>query len=125
MLFEYLFNRKRECLHSKIPLDVDCAYCPDCGELVENRWFILRCSCCGARVPATIYNGKIVAVNKHCTNCGCNDFLVEELEKVNFINVGYAVVLKKAVHQDEIKFTQSWVEIVKEQTSYGKLGLLR
>lgn len=124
MLFDYLFNKK-ECTHDKIPLDVDCAYCPDCGELVENRWFILRCNCCGSRVPATIRNGKIVPLNKHCTNCGNNDFEIEELEKVNFINVGYAVVIKQTVQAEDIKFTQSWVEIVKEQTSFDRLKLLK
>ena len=95
MLFDFLYTKK-ECSHSKIPLEVDCAYCPDCGELVENQWFILRCACCGVKVKAMIRNGKIVPVEKHCTNCGMAEFNVEKLEKVNFINVNYAVLMKKS-----------------------------
>ena len=124
MLFDYLFGKK-ECLHSKIPLEVECTYCPDCGELVENQWFVLRCACCGVKVRAIIRNGKIVPVDKHCTNCGMSDFNVEKLDKVNFINVSYAVLLKKAVHSESFSFTQSWVDVNCSKTSSGKLGLLK
>lgn len=124
MLFDYLFGKK-ECSHSKVPLEVDCAYCPDCGELVENQWFILRCACCGLKVRAMIRNGKIVPVDKHCTNCGMAEFNVERLEKVNFINVAYAVLLKKTVHSEEVDFTQSWVDVTNSGTLRGKLGLLK
>ncbi len=125
MLFNYLFSKKQDCSHSKVPLDVDCAYCPDCGELVETRWFVLRCDCCGSKIPATIRNGKIVPVNKHCTNCGSDNFSIEELEKVNFINVSYAVAIKQVVQPEDLKFTQSWVEITKEQKPLRRLELRR
>lgn len=124
MLFDFLYTKK-ECSHSKIPLEVDCAYCPDCGELVENQWFILRCACCGVKVRAMIRNGKIVPVEKHCTNCGMDVFNVEKLDKVNFINVNYAVLMKKTVHSESFNFTQSWVDVTSSGTLRGKLGLLR
>ena len=124
MLFDYLFGKK-ECFHNKIPLEVECAYCPDCGELVENQWFILRCACCGVKVRAMIRNGKIVPLDKHCTNCGMSDFNVEKLDKVNFINVNYAVLLKKAVKSESFNFTQSWVDVSNLKTSFDKLGLLK
>ena len=94
-------------------------------ELVENQWFILRCACCGVKVKAMIRNGKIVPVEKHCTNCGMAEFNVEKLEKVNFINVNYAVLMKKAVHTESFDFTQSWVDVTNSGTLRGKLGLLR
>ena len=122
MLFDFLFGKK-ECSHSKIPLEVECAYCPECGELVENQWFILRCACCGVKVRAMIRNGKIVPVDKHCSNCGGSEFNVERLEKVNFINVNYAVLMKKCVHTEDVDFTQSWVDVPNSKTSHGKLGL--
>lgn len=122
MLFDYLFGKK-ECSHSKIPLEVECAYCPECGELVENQWFILRCACCGVKVRAMIRNGKIVPVDKHCSNCGGGEFNVERLEKVNFINVNYAVLMKKVVRTEEVDFTQSWVDVPNSKTSHGKLEL--
>ena len=124
MLFDYLFG-KRECLHSKIPLEVECAYCPDCGELVENQWFVLRCACCGVKVRAMIRNGKIVPIDKHCVNCGMAEYNVEKLDKVNFINVSYAVLIKKAVHCETIDCTQSWVDVSNVKTSFDKLGLLK
>jgi len=124
MLFDYLFG-KRECLHNKIPLEVECAYCPDCGELVENQWFILRCACCGVKVRAMIRNGKIVPFDKHCVNCGMAEYNVEKLDKVNFINVNYAVLMKKAVHSETIDCTQSWVDVTNVRTSFDKLGLLK
>lgn len=124
MLFDFLYTKK-ECSHSKIPLEVDCAYCPDCGELVENQWFILRCACCGVKVKAMIKNGKIVPVEKHCTNCGMAEFNVEKLEKVNFINVNYAVLMKKTVKNENFSFTQSWVDVTNAGTLCGKLGLLK
>ena len=123
-LFDYIFS-KRECTHNKIPPEVECAYCPDCGELVENQWFILRCACCGVKVPAVIKNGKIVPLQKHCTNCGMSDFNVEKLEKVNFINVDYAVLMKKTVHSENVEFTQSWVDSINPKAHFVKLGLLR
>ena len=124
MLFDFLYTKK-ECSHSKIPLEVDCAYCPDCGELVENQWFILRCACCGVKVKAMIKNGKIVPVEKHCTNCGMAEFNVEKLKKVNFINVNYAVLMKKTVKSENFSFTQSWVDVTNAGTLCGKLGLLK
>ena len=38
------------CRHDKIRPDVDRAYCPDCGKLIKNEWFITRCSCCGVKM---------------------------------------------------------------------------
>ena len=124
MLFDYLFGKK-ECLHSKIPLEVECGYCPDCGELVENQWFILRCSCCGVKIPAMLRDGKIVPIDKHCINCGMAEFNVERLEKVNFINVHYAVLLKKTIQSESYDFVQSWVDVSSSGTFCGKLGLLK
>lgn len=54
------------------------------------------------------------------------EFNVEKLEKVNFINVEYAVLLKKSVHSEEVDFTQSWVDVTPGSgTLRGKLGLLK
>ena len=40
MLFDFLI-KKHECQHTRIPIDVDEAYCPDCGELVKNQWYLV------------------------------------------------------------------------------------
>ena len=31
------FLHKKECTHSKVMPDKDAAYCPDCGEYIENK----------------------------------------------------------------------------------------
>ena len=72
-----------------------------------------------------IKNGKIVPVEKHCVNCGTDDFVVERLEKVNFINIDCAVLMKKAVETENTDTTQSWVDVTNSRTLSGKLGLLK
>ena len=125
MIIMEFFNKKNKCKHDKFSPDKDIGYCPDCGELIENQWFILRCACCGVKVKAMIRNGTIVPVEKHCTNCGMAEFNVEKLEKVNFINVNYAVLMKKTVKSENFSFTQSWVDVTNAGTLCGKLGLLK
>ena len=70
MFLTNLFNFKKECSHSKIANNVDSAYCPDCGKLIKNEWYITRCDCCGIKLHTTSRNGKIFPLNNYCTNCG-------------------------------------------------------
>ena len=35
-----LFKKNKECKHAKVTPDKDICYCPDCGELIENQWYI-------------------------------------------------------------------------------------
>ena len=48
-----------ECSHSHVKADVDFAYCPDCGELIENQWYLVRCACCGVKLRGMIKNGEV------------------------------------------------------------------
>ena len=107
-LFE-LFN-KPSCLHEKITPNMHSGYCPDCGEYVENQWFMTRCKCCGVKHKSLSIRGKITPQQKFCKNCGSNNFEVEKLEKINFIDIHYAVVLKKIIDNKKKTFIQSWVE---------------
>lgn len=110
MFFNFLC-RTQKCTHEHFPTEKEYGYCPDCGEYIENKWYIVRCKCCGIKQKAIIRNGEIESSAKFCHNCGCNSYVVEKLPKINFIDINYAVVIRKAV--DEIKvhpFIQSWVE---------------
>ncbi len=110
MIIMEFFKKSRQCKHENFPPDKDTGYCPDCGELIENRWFIVRCACCGVKHKAIIKNGQIVPVEKFCHNCGGKDFVVERVNKINFIDINYAVLVKTTVPCEHFEFTQSWAE---------------
>lgn len=115
MIFFEFF--KHECKHEKFPADKDIGYCPDCGELIENQWFLMRCACCGVKHKAVYKNGKIVPIDKFCDNCGSKDFVVERVDKINFIDISYAVLIRTVITNRIKEFTQSWVDS-KETSSY-------
>ena len=87
------------------------AYCPDCGKFIKNDWYITRCSCCGVKLKTQARNGEITPQYNFCTNCGGKEFKVEKLDKINFIDINFAVLVKQEV-QNEIKVdtTQCWQE---------------
>lgn len=105
-----LFKFNRVCQHSKVRPDVEFAYCPDCGELVENQWYLVRCACCGVKIKGIIKNSEIIPEKNFCHNCGTRDYLIERINKINFIDISYAVLVKAVVTHNYTNFTQSWVE---------------
>lgn len=115
-MFEFLC---KSCQHEKITPDIKAGYCPDCGEYIENRWYITRCKCCGIKQKTLIRNGKVIAETKFCKNCGDNSFNVEALEKLDIVNVNYAVVLKHIVESKRRSFIQTWIE-----NNYSTIKLL-
>lgn len=122
MILLELFRKNRECLHSKVSPESEIKYCPDCGELIENQWFISRCACCGVKLKTFIKGGEVAPQNKFCHNCGSKSFVVERLPKINFVDIEYAVLVKTVVHPSVQDCTQSWVEV---KTSSCKPKLLQ
>ena len=94
-----LFKFHKVCQHSKISPDVDYAYCPDCGELIENQWYLIRCACCGVKLKGIIKNSEIIPDKNFCHNCGAKDYVIERINKINFIDISYAVLVKAVVSQ--------------------------
>ena len=111
MFFTDLFKLKKTCNHENVLPNVDSAYCPDCGKLVKNEWYISRCSCCGVKLKTNLRNGEVFPQSKYCSNCGSSEYQVEKLDSINFIDINFAV-LKKSVAEDELKVntTQCWQE---------------
>jgi uncharacterized protein (UPF0212 family) len=109
MILEFL-KKNKSCTHSHVRADVDFAYCPDCGELIENQWYLVRCACCGVKLRGMLKNGEIVPEHHFCHNCGTRDFVVERINKINFIDISYAVLVKAVVNNNEYHYTQSWVD---------------
>ena len=117
MIIMEFFNKKNKCKHDKFSPDKDIGYCPDCGELIENQWFIVRCGCCGVKHKAIIRNGQIVPEEKFCHNCGNKTFVVERVNKINFIDINYAVLVKTIIPNEHFEFTQSWAD-TRETSNY-------
>ena len=123
MQWSELFNFNKKCQHNKVPLDTDIGYCPDCGELIENHWYITRCGCCGVKERATIRNGEVVPEAEFCPNCGGKAYKIEEIEKIDCININYAIVVREIVKNEINEYTKSWVDAM--QTSNYTPKLLR
>ena len=110
---------KHKCSHSKVSMQDDFAYCPDCGELIANRWYITRCKCCGIKVKAICKNGKVVSEEKFCHNCGSKIFEPELISKINCIDINYAVLVKTVISPQVAETTQSWFDnVCQEQIKF-------
>ena len=107
-----LFRNHHRCSHNNVALDSTYSYCPDCGELIENEWFITRCACCGIKQRAIIKNGEIMPIDNFCHNCGGHEYIVEKIPRINFIDINYAVLVKTVVHEEDTveEVTQCWEE---------------
>ena len=104
------FTNKKHCQHAKVSPQEDIAYCPDCGELIENRWYITRCSCCGIKLKAVIKDGEVVPEEKYCHNCGGKEFKAELVPKINCIDINYAVLVRTVIQPQVEEVTQSWID---------------
>lgn len=125
MLFDFL-KTKNVCMHNNVPIDVDEAYCPDCGALVKNKWFLVRCSCCNIKRKAHTEYNNVVPDTHYCPNCGSTDFYLQELDEINFMDVHYAIFKKVVVSQERNVTRQIWVEENEDSSGETKLlGLKR
>ena len=98
MFLTNLFNFKKTCNHEKINPDLDFGYCPDCGKLVKNEWYVTRCSCCGVKMRAIIKGEEILPQNNFCINCGCHDFYIEKF----YLNKNGKIMGIKDIKDDDI-----------------------
>ena len=116
MFYLNFLRLNRRCSHDKITPDMDCGYCPDCGKFIQNEWYITRCSCCGVKLKTQVRNGEIIPQYNFCTNCGGQEYRVEKLDKINFIDINFAVLIKNEVQEVlRANTTQCWQERSNEQ----------
>ena len=117
MFITNLIKLTKKCTHEKVTPDKERAYCPDCGKLVYNEWYIARCACCGVKLKAMLRNGEVVPQNHYCTNCGSDEYIIEKLPKINFIDINFAVLVKRETdNSSKTPFTtQCWQERTSEQ----------
>ena len=121
MKWSQILGFSKECPHDKVPLDAEYYYCPDCGELIENQWYLVRCASCGLKEIATVKNGEIIPLDNFCHNCGGKEYTVERLEKIDCININYAVLVKAIVKNEAEEYSQSWVEAIQTSNYIPKL----
>ena len=111
MFFTNIFNLKKRCNHERVTPDMECGYCPDCGKYIKNEWYITRCSCCGVKLKTASRNGGIIPQYNYCTNCGGKEYKIEKLDRINFIDINFAVLIKQEVQNDiRVNTTQCWQE---------------
>ena len=111
MFLTDIFKISSKCMHEKISPEIEMGYCPDCGKLIKNEWYITRCACCGVKMKAMVKNGEIVPQNHYCSNCGSGEYRVEKLDQINFISINFAALLKKEVEPENIcSTTRCWQE---------------
>ncbi len=101
-LILYLFSivtNGSKCRHTNALLNADEGYCPDCGVYLKKYYYVLRCSCCShKREAARASFGKtdeIVPVSKFCPVCGGAEFYIEKYEKLNIVDINYAIEVKE------------------------------
>lgn len=110
MITEF-FKFNKTCKHEPVKPDADFSYCPDCGELIENQWYIARCACCGVKLKANVdKNGEIISQENFCHNCGSKSYVIQRLKNLNFIDIRYAVLVKTVITKEMMDFTQSWAD---------------
>ena len=84
-----------KCTHDRIRPDIEQAYCPDCG----------------VKMKAICKNGEIIPQNHYCSNCGSEEFSVEKIEKINFIDINFAVLVKQEIEDGRTcNITKCWQE---------------
>ena len=111
----------KECTHDKISPTSDGEYCPDCGRYIINEWYVTRCKCCGVKLQTIKKGDNILPAENFCHNCGGSDYHIEKLSKIDFINIHYAVLIKRAMEDSNLfRTTQCWQEDEKNEI-YGYL----
>ncbi|HIU86109.1 TPA: hypothetical protein IAD52_03960 [Candidatus Spyradomonas excrementavium] len=118
MLF---FKKKSECTHDRVSTEAEAGYCPDCGKYVENHWYLTRCACCNVKRKTIIKRGKILPHTKFCPNCGAQEYLVERVGAINFIDINFAVLLKEVNEAITPSRSQVWLD--REPEPVRLLGL--
>lgn len=112
MLFTEFLKSLKGCRHEKVRIESNGAYCPDCGQFVVVKWYLVRCSCCGVkRVAYLDFNDNVKPVDKFCPNCGGVHTIVEQIDKINFVDINFAVHKKEVEHiHNAAASTQFWTE---------------
>lgn len=121
ILFKILKN-KTKCSHKNALINSDEGYCPDCGQYLVKNYYIVRCAKCDIKREGKLSWGEILPLEKYCSNCGSNDYYIEQIDKVNFIDAKYAIYLKEIA--SEYHTLHPEVQVWVDKDNNGDLKLL-
>ncbi len=125
MIFRVL-SKFFKCSHKNAIPNSNEGYCPDCGEYVRKTYYLVRCSNCGIKRIAKKTFDEIVPVGKYCQNCGEFEYVVEKHEKLNIVDVNYAIEVKETQKEfGESEKIEIWIEEPMGQNDYKKDDTLK
>lgn len=105
------------CRHPNALLYSNSGYCPDCGKYLKKTYYILRCVSCDIKRNAKKDFEKIIPIEKFCANCGEEEYKIEKYDKLNFVDINYAIETKETV-EDKEKYSE--FEIWVDKPSFDK-----
>ena len=99
------------CRHNGALLYSNEGYCPVCGKYLKKSYYILRCSHCEIKRSAKKEFGKIIPEDEFCTNCGEKEYYIEKYDKLNFVDINYAIEVKEEIDFKNKEFDfEIWVD---------------
>ena len=122
ILITFLKNRNK-CKHKNALLRSSEGYCPDCGKYLVKNYYIVRCSRCDIKREAKLFWGEITPAERFCSNCGCSEYYIEQIEKVNFIDAKYAICIKEIADELHILHPEAQIWVEEEQGKIKQIAL--
>ena len=107
-----LIRNKCRCSHKNALLNSTSGYCPDCGQYLVKKYYLVRCSRCDIKRTARLVWDEIVPTERYCSNCGSDEYYIEQIDKINFIDAKYALCIKEIANElaDLHPDVQVWVD---------------
>ena len=103
------------CRHKNALKGTNEGFCPDCGKYLKKRYYVVRCADCDVKRIAKKRFDEITPVDKFCTCCGSSDFVIEQYENLNFVDINYAIEVKEVIEDNSaINELEIWVDNNKE-----------
>lgn len=106
-----LFKNLFKCQHKNAILNSNEGYCPDCGKYLKKSYYVIRCSCCDIKRVGKKQFDKIIPSERFCTNCGNEEYIIEKYDKLNLVDINYAIEVKEVIESDEpINNIEIWID---------------
>lgn len=109
-LKEIIYNLFK-CRHNGALLYSNEGYCPCCGKYLKKSYYIIRCLHCDIKRGAKREFGKIIPEEQFCTNCGEKEYYIEKYDKLNFVDINYAIEVKEEIELKQKDFDfEVWID---------------
>ncbi len=100
-----------KCRHKNALLYSNEGFCPDCGRYLKKNYYVVRCAHCDFKRAAKKNFDEIAPVEKFCTNCGESGFIIEKYDRLNFVDINYAIEVKEEVERESLSLGfEIWVD---------------